>query len=169
MADSIQEQIKAYLEGNAGVMALATGGIWTRPLKRGAPPPPGEEYTGESDPTPEAFDDETGWVKPCIVISPRIDSGAYYGLIRATGKYMVFSPTLAYYAPPTDQQGDVLSQLSITATRTLNGKSVEYAENEYARIVIPHNVIGSTEIPEMPNSGVVMIERLEIPAMFDRS
>lgn len=165
---SMQEQIKSYLEASAPVMAVATGGIWTRPLKRGEAPPPGG-FTGEGDPTPEAFDDMTQWVKPCVVISPRIDTGAYYGLIRASGKYMVLSPTLAYYAPPTDQQGATLSTLSLLVTRALNGKRIMFAPDEFGHIVIPHEVTGSTEIPEMPNSGVVMIERLEIPSVFDKT
>lgn len=166
---SIQEQLKSYLEASTAVMAIATGGIWMRPLKRGEVPPPGVEYTGDTDPTPEAFDDLTGWVKPCVVISPRIDTGPYYGLIRASGKYMVQSPTLAYYAPPTDQKGVTLSQLSLLVSRALNRKRIMFAPGEFGHIVIPHEITGSIEIPEMPNSGVVMIERLEIPAVFDRT
>lgn len=166
---SIQEQIKDYLEASPAVTGLATGGIWTRPLKRGEFPPPGEEYTGETDPTPEAFDVESGWVLPSIVISPRIDTGPYYGLIRASGKYMVMVLTLAYYAPPTDQQGATLANLSLLVGRELNRKPIQFAPGEFGHIVIPHEVTGSTEIPEMPNSGVVMIERLEIPAVFDKT
>jgi hypothetical protein len=166
---SIQEQIKSYLEANPTLMSLAEGGVWTRPLKRGERPPVGEEYTGDSDPTPEAFDPDTGWVLPCIVISPRIDTGAYYGLIRASGKYMVMSPIVAYYAPPTDQQGEILTKMSLLTGRTLLGKKVEILPGEGGNIVIPHMITGSIEIPEMPNSGVVMVERLEIDAVFDRT
>lgn len=166
---SIQEQIKAYLDASPTVTALATGKIWTRPLKRGETPPVGTSFTGDGDPTPEAFDDITGWVKPSVVISQRIDVGAYYGLIRASGKYMILSPTLGYYAPPTDQQGEILMQMSLAVTKTLNGKTIQIAPGEGGTIVIPHNVMGSVEIPEMPNSGVVMIERLEIATVFDRT
>lgn len=169
MVDSIQNQMKAYIDASVPVMTLAPGGVWTRPLKRGEPPPPGVVYDGENDPTPEAFDPDTGWVKPCIVISPRMDTGAYYGLIRTTGKHMIYVPTIAYYAPPTDQQGNTLSSLSLMVGRVLNKKRIQYAPGEFGHIVVTHEAIGSVEIPEMPNSGVVMIERMEIAAVFDRT
>lgn len=166
---TIQEQMKAYIESSPTVMGMAPGGVWTRPLKRGEAPSPGETYTGDTDPTIEAFDPDTGWVRPCIVISPRIDRGAYYGLMRATSKYMILSPTIAYYGPPVDQQGEQLHIMSLFVGRILHGKRVQVAPGEFGTIVIPHEVTGSTEIPEMPNSGVVMIERLEIAAVFDRT
>ena len=167
---TIQEQMKAYIESSPTIMSMAVGGVWTRPLKRGDPPPVGQPaYTGDNDPTPEAFDEVTGWVKPCIVISPRIDTGAYYGLIRTSGKHMIFSPTVAYYAPPTDQQGEVLGIMSLYTGRILNKKRIQFAPGEFGHMVIPHETMGTVEIPEMPNSGVVMIERMEIAAVFDRT
>lgn len=167
---TIQEQMKAYIEASPVIMALATGGVWTRPLKRaGETVAPDVSYTGDSDPTPDAFDPQTGWVKPCIVISQRLDSGSYYGLQRATSRYMLMSPTVAYYAPPTDQQGHTLSALSLYTGRVLSKKRVQFAEGEFGHLLIPHEIMGAVEIPEMPNSGVVMIERMEIVAVFDRT
>ena len=166
---TIQEQMKAYIEASPTIMALAPGGVWTRPLKRGEAPPPGETYTGDTDPTIEAFDPATGWVQYSIVISPRVDRGAYYGLMRATEKYMIMSPTVAYYGPPTDQQGEQLQLLSLFVGRVLKGKRFLFAPGEFGHLVVPHEVAGAGEIPEMPNSGVVMIERFEIAAVFDRT
>lgn len=166
MVATIQEQLKAYIVASPTIMALAVGGVWTRPLKRGGDPL--VTYTGEADPTPQAFDEETQWVKPCIVISPRVDRGTYYGTRRATGNYMLFAPVIAYYAPPTDQQGETLQQMSLYTGRLLNGKRIQFAPGEFGKVVVPHEVIGSVEIPEMPNSGVVMVERFEIPAVFQR-
>lgn len=167
---TIQEQIQAYLMATPEVADYAPGGIWTRPLKRaGEHAPPGTNYTGDNDPTPEAFDDLTGWVRPCVVISQRMDSGPYYGTTRATSKYMLMSPTIAYYAPPTDQQGHILSALSLNTGRALHMKSIMFAPGEYGRLIVPHEIMGAVEIPEMPNSGVVMIERMEVVAVFDRT
>lgn len=167
---TIQEQIQTYLKASPVVADAATGGIWTRPLKRaGEDVPPGTEYTGDNDPTPQAFDANTGWVKPSIVIGQRLDYGRYYGTTRATSKYMIMVPIIAYYAPPTDQQGHNLSMMSLLTGRVLHKKRIQFAPGEFGRLLVPHEIMGSVEIPEMPNSGVVMIERLEIVAVFDRT
>lgn len=165
---TVQEHIATILRDDPALAALATGLVWTRPLYREGMDNAGE-FAGDLAPTPEAFDEETAWVKPCVVISPRLDRGPFYGASARGSKHMMYAPLLAYYAPPDDQQGAVLNALSLAAGGALAGASVEYAPGKYGRVVIPHEVAGSVPIPEMPHSGVVMTERIEVVAVFDRA
>lgn len=165
---SVQSQIKAYLEASAPLMALASGGVWTRPLAR---PGMGEWdgiYSGDLDPTPQAFDEENGWVKPCIVISPRLDRGRYTGFVGDDSRYANFSPLLAYYTPPTDQKGETALQMSMIAARVLRGRRVQVVDGVFGHLLPTHEVTGSTPIPEMPSSGVVSIERYSIATVIYR-
>jgi hypothetical protein len=161
----VRDSIRDILIAESELTAIVPEGrIWTRPLVR---PGSSDPLDIGFEPTPEAFDDVAPfWLKSNIVVGSRITRIRDRNRRRADNQTARWGVTLAYYVPPDGES--LLTDISWCVSVALGRDEswITIPGSRKARAVVPHDISASVPVPEFPDAGFVMLERIEIPTVW---
>lgn len=156
---SLSQTIKDKVEADAGIMAILTGGVWTRPIVRDQSPDPNDPTRGS---TPDAFETIQPYrIKPCLSIAEGTQDKNSSGVPGA----MFGFPTLWLRSQPKDTEKAKLEDVFLRLKRLFDAKPLPMPSGAGC-IVSMAGRMGPIDDPVI-SGAVVMMVRLQIDGIWE--